>query len=218
MTEAALRADMRALLTRGAAQAGDAAFSQWLAMWGMTDPSHARTRRHEHDEQPIPDAPHSRPDPETLLINAYRTYCARRTLMARGSITVAAVAAAQRCHPSTARRRVARACERRELFTVRVGSQIHIPAVLLDAACRPQPQWQPVIAALADAGMSDWAKWRWITGPNSGLSGDTAAETIDTDPQRVLAAARRRAARTAQQSRPDAAQPHSGIASPSMDV
>ena len=199
-----LKGDVRALLTRDAAEAGDAELLEWLAMWGMIDPCHAQTNRDVRargaEGEPDPQGPssaeagdrHRRPDPEVLLINAYRIYRARRALIDQGTVTVNKIAAAHRCHPSTARRRIQRACDRDELFTVRISGRIPIPAVLLDDACRPRPEWQPVLAALTESRMTDWAKWGWIAGPNAGLSGEIAAEVIETNPQRVHSAARRK--------------------------
>ncbi len=199
-----LKRDVRALLTRDAAEAGDAELLEWLSMWGMIDPSqahrHLYVRARGAEGEPDPQGPssaeagdhHRRPDPEILLINAYRIYRARRALIDQGTVTVNDIAAALRCHPSTVRRRLERACDRNELFTVRISGRIHVPAVLLDDACHARSEWQPVIAALTGSRMTDWAKWGWIAEPNAGLSGEIAAEVIETDPQRVHAAARRK--------------------------
>ena len=203
MTARELKGDVRTLLTRDAAQAGDAELLEWLSMWGMIDPSQAQTNLHvdarRSEGAPDPSAAsgetadyHRRPDPEVLLINAYRIYRARRALIAQGTVTVSDIATAHPCHPSTARRRIQRACDRDELFTVRVSGRIHVPAVLLDDTCHARPEWQPVIAALAQTGMTDWAKWGWIARPNAGLSGQIAAEVIGSNPERVYSAARRR--------------------------
>ena len=203
MTARELKGDVRALLTRDGAQAGDAELVEWLSMWGMIDPSQAHTNLNvdarRSEGAPDPSAAsgetadyHRRPDPEVLLINAYRVYRARRALIGQGTVTVDKIAAAHRCHPTTARRRIQRACDRNELFTVRISGRIHVPAVLLDDACRPRPEWQPVIAALTESRMTDWAKRGRVAEPNAGLSGEIAAEVIETDPQRVHAAARRK--------------------------
>ena len=198
-----IKAEIRVLLTRGAAEAGDADLLEWLEMWGMIDPSHTDThlqvRTQRSGEDPSPQgAPadaedrQRRPDPEVLLINTYRLFRSRRVLIAQGTVTVNEIAAARRCHPSTARRRLQRASDRNELFTVRLDGRIHVPAVLLDDRCHARPEWQPVIAALTQARMSDWAKWGWIARPNAGLSGEIAAEMIVSNPERVHVAARRR--------------------------
>ena len=178
-------------------------FSNGSRCGEMIDPSQAHTNLNvdarRSEGAPDPSAAsgetadyHRRPDPETLLINAYRVYRARRALIDQGTVTINKIAATHRCHPSTARRRIQRACERNELFTVRVSGQIHIPAVLLDNACDARSEWQPVLAALAGSRMTDWAKRGWIAGPNAGLSGEIAAEVIETNPQRVRSAARRK--------------------------
>ena len=204
VTARELKRDVRALMTRDGAQAGDAELLEWLSMWGMIDPSQAHTHldvdARGSEGEPDPQGPssaeagdrHRRPDPEVLLINAYRIYRARRALIDQGTVTVNEIAAAHRCHPSTARRRIQRACDRNELFTVRISGRIHVPALLLDDACRPRPEWQPVIAALTESRMTDWAKRGRVAEPNAGLSGEIAAEVIETDPQRVHSAARRK--------------------------
>ena len=207
MTARELKGDLRAPLTRDGAQVGDAELLEWLSMRGMTDPSQTQTNLYvdARGSEGAPDPQgasaeaedhHRRPDPEVLLINAYRIYRARRALIAQGTITVNEIATAQRCHPSTARRRLQRACKRHELFTVRINGRIHVPAVLLDHRRQARPEWQPVIAALTQARLSDWAKWRWIARPNAGLSGEIAAEVINTDPERVRTAALRRVAQS----------------------
>ena len=195
-----LKAEIRALLSQDAAQAGDAELFEWLAMWGMIDPSRIRFSTQGAGEDPDSRAPSTdagdrqrRLDPEVVLTNAYRIFRSRRALIAQGTVTVNDIAAAQRCHPSTARRRLQSACERNELFTVRLNGRIHVPAVLLDNSCHPRPEWQTVIAALTAARLNDWAKWRWIARPNAGLSGQIAAEVIGTNPERVHVAAQRRA-------------------------
>ena len=202
MTARELKGDVRALLTRDGAQAGDAELLEWLSMWGMIDPSQAQTNLNVDargsEGEPDPQGPssaqpgdhHRRPDPEVLLINAYRVCRARRALIDQGTVTVNEIAAAHRCHPTTARRRIQRACDRNELFTVRISGRIHVPAMLLDHRCHARPEWQPVIATLAEARMTDWAKRGWIAEPNAGLSGEIAAEVNETNPQRVHAAAR----------------------------
>ena len=198
-----LKGDFRALLTRDAAEAADAELVEWLSMWGMIDPSHAETDLHGRPQRPGGEPEpqgvsgqagdhHRRPDPEILLINAYRIFRARRALIDQGTVTVNDIAAAHRCHPSTARRRIQRACDRNELFTVHISGQIHVPVVLLDDACHARSEWKPVITALTESRMTDWAKWGWIARPNAGLSGEIAAEVIETNPQRVHSAARRK--------------------------
>ena len=105
---AKLKSEIRALLTRDAAQAGDVELLEWLSMWGMIDPSQAQTNLYVgargSEGAPDPQGPssaepedhHRRPDPEVLLINAYRICRARRAINAQGTVTVNKIAAAQR--------------------------------------------------------------------------------------------------------------------------
>ena len=205
MTARELKGDVRALLTRDAAQAGNSELLEWLSMRGMTDPSQTQTNLYVgargSEGAPDPQGPssaepgdhHRRPDPEVLLINAYRTCRARRAFNDQGTVTVNKIAAAHRCHPTTERRRLQRACDRNELLTVRDSGQIPIPAVLLDDACDTRSERKPVIAALTESPMTDWAKRGRIAEPNAGQSGEIAAEVIETNPQRAQSAARRKA-------------------------
>ena len=108
-------------------------------MRGMIDPSHTRVSTQGPGGDPDPrelstDAQdrQRRPDPKILLINAYRIFRSRRALIAQGTVTVNDIAAARRCRRSIARRRLQRARERHELFTVRLSDRIHVPEVLLD--------------------------------------------------------------------------------------
>ena len=73
-----------------------------------------------------------------------------------------------------------------------------MPAVLLDEALEVREDWTPVVSMLREAGMNGWGIWRWIAEANAGLSGEIAADVIETNPDRVYAAAERRAAQLAE--------------------
>ena len=133
-------------------------------------------------------------DQEARLLNAHRVHVGRQALIDRGTFTVKEIAATLDRRVNTVHKQIRRACERGALFTVIVNGETHVPAVLLDEALEVRREWQPVVSVLGDAGMSGWGIWRWIVEPNAGLSGEIAAEVIATNPERVHAAAQRRAA------------------------
>jgi hypothetical protein len=84
-----------------------------------------------------------------------------------------------------------------ELFTVSHNGRTLVPAFQLDADAQPRAELQPVLAALAAAGVQGWSLWTWLTSPSSLLSGGVPERLAATAPQRVLRAARRFAANRA---------------------
>ena len=136
---------------------------------------------------------YERPDPETRLLNASRVRAARQALVDLGTFSISEIARTRQVAANTVHKQVQRACERGEMLTVTLNGERHVPVVLLDEALDVRREWQPVISTLLGAGMSCWGVWRWMATPNAGLSGDIAAEVIETRPERVYAAARRRA-------------------------
>lgn len=183
--------------------------SDWMTLWGFVDPDSApsrlRSRRHrdEHEfsaaeaRSAVGDR-YQRPDPEALLLNAVRIHAGRQALVDQGTYTVGEIATARNRPRNTVHKEVQRACERGALFTVVVNGQKHVPAVLLDEALEVREDWVPVVSALREAGMSDWGIWGWVAEANAGLSGEIAADVIETDPDRVYAAAERRVAQLAE--------------------
>lgn len=137
-----------------------------------------------------------RAHPETRLLNAWRMHAARQALVDQGTFTVKEIATTLGRVVNTVHKQVRRAQDRSELFTVAINGELHIPAILLDDALETRPVWQPVIEALNSVGMSAWGIWRWIAEPNAGLSGEVAAQLIESDVDRVYAAAQRRAEQT----------------------
>ena len=130
--------------------------------------------------------------------NAARVHAARQALIGQGTYTVGEIAAAQRRPKNTVHQEIRRACERGALFTVTLDRETHVPAVLVDEALEARACWAPVVSALQEAGMTGWGIWRWIAEANAGLSGEIAADVIKTNPDRVHAAAQRRAVQLAE--------------------
>lgn len=96
---------------------------------------------------------------------------------------------------SSTRTWLARRRDARELFTVAHNGRTLIPAFQLDEQGRPRPELKPIVSALLDAGVDGWNAWTWLTMPTSLLSGEVPAELAGTEPDRVLRAATRFAAR-----------------------
>ena len=183
--------------------------ARWLTLWGFANPDSARSSlrsRPHRDEREFSAAEarsaigdrYQRPDPEALLLNVVRIHAGRQALVDQGTYTVGEIARARDRSRNTVHQEVRRACERGALFTVRVNGEKHVPAVLLDEALEVREDWVPVVSTLREAGMSDWGIWRWIAEANAGLSGEIAADVIESDPDRVYAAAERRVAQLAE--------------------
>ena len=171
----------------------------WLREWGFL-PVRMRagevTERHGEPDAAdvlIDDSRYRIPNMETLIVNACRVRAARQALLDTGSLSAKELAGVRGCSAGTLHKQIQRSAKRGELFTVTVAGELRIPAVLLDEAADFRADWKPVISELCDAGMSSWSIWGWIAEPNAGLSGEIAAEVIETDPERVLSAARRSA-------------------------
>lgn len=189
---------------RGFVFRGAGVSDEWSRVLGFANPSTGRGASGEPDDgETSVDAVlgvvgnrFRRPDPEIRLLNAWRVHAARQALVDQGTFTVKEIATTLGRAVNTVHKQVRRAHDRSELFTVAVNGELHIPAVLLDDALGIRSVWQPVISTLSDAGMSSWGIWRWIAEPNAGLSGEVAAQLIESDVDRVYAAAQRRAAQT----------------------
>ena len=174
----------------------------WLLIWGFAVPApdglRSRPRRGALDAGAAAEDRYRRPDPENRLLNASRVHAARQALVDQGTYTVREIASAQSRPRNTVYQEVRRACKRGTLFTVAFNGETHVPAVLLDEALEARARWVPVVSALSEAGMTGWGIWRWIAEANAGLSGEIAADVIETNPERVYAAAERRAAQLAE--------------------
>ena len=183
--------------------------ADWMTLWGFVDtdsaPSSLRSRQYRGEPEfsaaevrsAVGDR-YQRPDPEALLLNVVRIHAGRQALVDQGTYTVGEIATARNRPRNTVHKEVQRACERGALFTVAVNGEKHVPAVLLDEALEVREDWVPVVSALREAGMSDWGIWGWIAEANAGLSGEVAADVIESDPDRVYAAAERRVAQIAE--------------------
>jgi hypothetical protein len=98
---------------------------------------------------------------------------------------------------SSTRTWLTRRRDNHELFTITYNGRALIPAFQLDEQGVPRPELQPVLEALADAGVTGWPLWTWLTSPTALLSGEIPEQLARTAPDRVVRAARRFAAATA---------------------
>lgn len=81
--------------------------------------------------------------------------------------------------------------ESHEVFTLTHQGRTVIPAFQLDELGRPRPELQPILAALAKAGIIGWPLWTWLTSPTALLSGEIPEQLARRAPVRVLRAAQR---------------------------
>jgi hypothetical protein len=115
----------------------------------------------------------------------------RRQLVATGVHTHADLATLRAVHPSTVPSWVAGHVQARRLFTVEHDGRSVLPAFQFIAASDPRPELYPLLQVLADAGISGWALWTWLTSRTSLLSGEVPHEVAAVNLERVLTAARR---------------------------
>ncbi|CAN5631873.1 hypothetical protein BH10ACT9_BH10ACT9_49910 [soil metagenome] len=98
---------------------------------------------------------------------------------------------------SSTRTWLTRRRDNHELFTITYNGRTLIPAFQLDDEGQPRPELQPVLEALADAGITGWPLWTWLTNPTALLSGEIPEQLAPRAPVRVLRAAQRFAAAAA---------------------
>lgn len=125
-------------------------------------------------------------------------------LVSHGYETYASLAESRGMRESSVRAWVARARERGELFTVKVGGQVVIPAVQLTADGLLDQQVVRLVKPLLVADLDPWSSWAWLCTPTGLLSGDVPSEAVRSNPLRALRAASRYADELARV-RPDGA-------------
>ncbi|OBG05820.1 hypothetical protein [Mycolicibacter sinensis] len=79
--------------------------------------------------------------------------------------------------------------ESHEVFTLTHQGRTVIPAFQLDELGRPRPELQPILAALAEAGITGWPLWTWLTSPTALLSGEIPEQLALHQPRRGRALA-----------------------------
>jgi hypothetical protein len=134
------------------------------------------------------------PVPYATVEQARRFSQLRTALLGGGAYTTAALARAKDMTANNARQWVSRHRRADRLFTVAQEGETLVPAFLLDDQLEPRHEAQPVISALRSVGEDGWALWTWFATPSAWLGGQVPADLVATEPERVTAAARQRAA------------------------
>ncbi|MEZ5377290.1 MAG: hypothetical protein R2733_12360 [Acidimicrobiales bacterium] len=78
------------------------------------------------------------------------------------------------------------------LFAVEVDGELVVPASLLDPELREIAEWHAVLEVVHQFRGPGWPRWTWIDLPNGWLDGGVPSEIIQSDPQAVLRAAKRK--------------------------
>lgn len=134
---------------------------------------------------------------EAIVEAARRRATLRTQLLASGALSYPALARGRSMSSANVRQWVRRARERHELFTVEHQGETFVPAVVLDEDLSPRREYRPVIEALTKAGEDGWGLWAWLVFPSPWLDGAVPAEVLESDPERVVAAAEARASNAA---------------------
>lgn len=98
---------------------------------------------------------------------------------------------------SSTRTWLTRRRDNHQVFTLTHNGRTVIPAFQLDELGEPRPELQPILTALAGAGITGWSLWTWLTSPTALLSGAIPEQLAGRAPARVLRAAQRFASGTA---------------------
>lgn len=107
-------------------------------------------------------------------------------LMRQGAFDYEALAQGWDVTLSAARKRVLRAAQRHELFTVSYRDRTFVPAFVLDHRLDTRPELTGVLAVLSGAGEDGFALWAWLVTPSAWLDGAVPDELAVTSPERVL--------------------------------
>lgn len=129
---------------------------------------------------------------EAVLSQARANAAARARFLAEfPSVSSAELA---ELYGSTAGNRAALAGRWRALgrvFAIEAPGGLRFPLFQVDAEARPKPAIAQVVRALHDAGLEGWEVALWFAGPLASLDDKRPVDLIDTDPDRVIAAAGR---------------------------
>jgi len=138
------------------------------------------------------------PVPHAALEQARRRAALQTTLLSEGAYTYRALAEGRKTTEAAIRQFVRRARDRHKLFVVPYDGETLVPGFLLESeTLEPKMVYTDAISALTDAGEDSWALWAWFVSPSAWLGGDVPADVALRAPERVAAAARRRASNAA---------------------
>lgn len=135
--------------------------------------------------------------PRGTVEQARRYSALSADLMRQGAFDYEALAEGWDVTLSAARKRVLRAAQRNELFTVSYRDRTFVPAVVFDDRLDTRPELTAVLTTLAGAGEDGFALWAWLVTPSPWLDGAIPHQLAVTSPQRVLDAAARRVSNAA---------------------
>jgi hypothetical protein len=133
------------------------------------------------------------PVPRGTVEQARRFALLAAELMREGAYDHEALAEGWGMRVDAARKRVQRAADRYELFTVSYKDRAFVPGFLLDERLKIRSELAPIIATLTAAGEGGFALWAWLTAPSAWLDGKVPHEVAKTDTERVVRAAAQRA-------------------------
>ncbi len=126
---------------------------------------------------------------EARILNAIRVRESRSALVATGAFTINELARGRGTSAAAVHAWLRRAVERHRLISINNGGEVLVPAILLDEALDPIPEWQPVLEALDAAGLDNWQAWSWIMSPSTWLDHHVPAAVMAVNPRRVALAA-----------------------------
>lgn len=116
--------------------------------------------------------------PRPVVEQAHRVATRRRRLVDDGGWSVADLAAVRNATRGAVHTWLARQRENDRLFTVSVGRETYVPALLLDEAAEPHEGLERIIGPLRRAGLDPWALWVWLDSPSGWLDGERPADLI----------------------------------------
>jgi hypothetical protein len=135
----------------------------------------------------------ARVGPHTMA-NAARLDARWRDIESRwGLLDAETVARAAGSRASNPRAYAANQRRQRRLLGVRRGGRVLFPGFQFDSHGQPRPVIADLAHLLLDAGWREDSILLWLASPTGGLSGQTPADILDAEPDRVLRAAQRTA-------------------------
>jgi hypothetical protein len=137
------------------------------------------------------------PVPHATVEQARRLAALKTRLLRSGAFTARALADGWEVALPTARKRLDRARDRGEVFTVIHDGEVLLPAFVLDGQMQIRGELTDAMRALTEAGEDGWAAWAWFTSPSGWLDGRVPEEVAASDAAAVAHAARRRASNAA---------------------
>ena len=118
--------------------------------------------------------------PRPVVDQAHRVATRRRRLVDEGAWSVGDLAAVRGATRGAVHTWLTRQRDNDQLFTVSLGRETYVPALLLDEAAEPHDGLERVIGPLKQAGLDSWALWVWLDSPSGWLDGQRPADLISS--------------------------------------